>query len=266
MIIPEYLLTTFDWLDKPKSGLHVANDAKWLMREIIYIIFNSESTLDKKDDSRVLFLNSLKNTGCSETEQVQYVNDIAECLAKAVKDTPLPKEKKVWLGEVSAQTKKLNLLLKEIPKNELPLNWGNLLSLTRDAISASELKGTVLEDIQESLKNGNLYGALSKTKQAHGLIDLVAVLNLLNEQSKKLSSKSALDFYMYPQKFFRAIADDKTLLLAFQRSGILAISKTNKAYFGMPHDTLTSHILSCIFQKEISNKNVKKIRETLNVE
>ena len=266
MKIPEHFKVAFDWIDKPKSNTKVRSpNTVWLEKEITYLIFNPpEEPPEAQDDYRHMLIKSLEHEKCFEGAQVSYIRDVVKCLAKAVIATPLPNERKVWLGEVNKQTKKLALILKEKPnsKSELPLNWKSLFALNIEAINDSQIESSKLTEISSALRTANMFQDYLKGKQdAHGILDLVAVLNLLNKQSKMLSEMSAIKFYKFPQTFFKEISNNKTLFLAYQRSAIQAISAVNQKSLGATHDAVTAHVLSCVFHKEITKQSVVNNRK-----
>lgn len=258
--IPKHFKEAFPWISKSPSKIRIASkSAQWLEREIIYEIFRNPKL--KELDPRNALFHSLEEL-CVEG-QVNYINAVAKCLADAVIETPLPRRTIRWLKGVNAAAKKLRLSLLETPKQHLPASWNNLISIVIQIIRAEALQGQpISEGLLGALKKENLRkraDALDK----HGMTDLVAILNIMSGESKDLSGLSAIAYYKFPQAFFEGISDDKSLFLAYQRMAILAISAVNQAHFEKPYDTLTAHILSCVFLRDISKQNIKRIREKL---
>ena len=267
MIIPENFVVAFPWIMKPISKLKVSSpDTVWLEREIIRIIFNPKDELQiTTDDPRYRLIKSLESEECDENSQVGYIKNVAKCLADAAVKTPLPKNTQDWLKDVNKKTKALLPLLRGIPKKSQPLHWNNLFSLNIELLNDTiQLDNSQKIKVKNILKEANRSGAISTLDaETHGVLDLVAILSLITKQSKELATKSAIEFYKYPQTFFNGISTDSTLFLEYQRLAIHAITLLNKSQFSKPYDSLTSYILSCVFQKEISKQSIKKIREKL---
>lgn len=267
-MIPKHFKNAFPWIVKPISNIKVSSsDTVWLEREIVRIIFNPiEEPQDAQDDHRLMLINSLKTQCYDEAIQVSYISAVAKCLAGAVIETPLPKNTQNWLSDVNKQAKNLMLSLKEVHKKNLPSHWSNLFSLNIDLLNDNQLLESPQKlKLKNALKEASRNGVISKIEaENHGKLDLVAILNLLSKQSKELAGKRAIEFYKYPQTFFNEISADNTLYLSYQRSAIQAIALLNQTQFNKPFDALTSHILTCVFQKEISKQSVKKIREKLD--
>ncbi len=268
MIFPKYFEVAFPWINKPKSKIKVKSiTTEWLEREILWIIFNQPKEVQNTlDDPRFKLLKSLKSNCCDEQSQVEYIRHVAKCLANMIVKTEIPQNKKEWLGEINKKTKSLLTLLRSIDKKNLPFHWSNLFSLNLELLSVShQLEAHNKLKLEKAFKEANRNGMISKLDaEKHGVLDLVAILSLLLNQSKDLQGKSANDYYQYPQTFFSEISNDSALYLSYKRSAIQAISQLNQSQYNKPFDALTSYILNCVFNKNISNQSVKNIREKLN--
>lgn len=256
--IPKHFKEAFPWVSKPPSKMRIASkSAQWLEQEIIYEIFRNPKI--KELDPRNALFHSLEEL-CVEG-QVNYINAVAGCLADAVIEMPLPSKTERWLQEVNAAAKRLRLLLRETSKQHLPASWNNLISIVLQIIRAEASQGHPISDgLLGALKKENLRKRVDALDK-HGIIDLVAILDIVSSESKDLATMNAIAYYKFPQAFFEGISSDKSLFLAYQRKAILAIAAVNQEHFEKSYDTLTAHILSCIFQKSISNQKIKKIRE-----
>lgn len=267
-MIPKHFEISFPWIVKPISNVKVSsNNTVWLERQIIRAIFTSEKTQNfEQDDYRIKLTNSLKAECPDEGKQVDYIKAVAQCLADAVIETSLPTSTQEWLKDLSKLSRKLARRLKVGPKENLPSKWNNLFSLSIELLNDSQLNKTPKKlELENALRLANRTGVISKEEAGtHGMLDLVAVLNLLSTQSKDLAEKTAIDVYRYPQTFFKEISSDKTLYLDYRRQAIRVIALLNQEYFNKTFDALTSYILSCLFKQEISQQSVKKIRENLN--
>lgn len=261
MMIPEHFKQAFPWVSERKSNIHAySQSTKWHEKEIISLIFRDSDEM--LNDPRLPLFKALSSM--DKNLQVKYIKSVAKCLAEAVMATPLPNWKEELLGDVKKDAKRLSSLLRKKPKERLPLNWGDCIFLIMEVIKRSNASGNseltdlsnVLKDVQRKLVLLNLNAKVNVK------IDLASILSLVSEQSKELAGQPAIEYYRYPQEFFNQIITDKTLYLAYQRKGIIAITSINHDYFSKPYDALTAHVLTCVLPKKISNQSVKKIRES----
>ena len=286
--IPNHFKEAFPWIEKPTSNMKVdvALSTIWLEKEIIRLIFEAPVkkldasqvikpdtpqikkpdtfTVHKLDDCRITLIKSLETELPNAEAQINYIKAVAKCLAEAVIVTPLPKATQDWLNDINASTKKLTSLLKQEDKKNLPANWNNVYSLVSQVLKDSNISDNpLLLKIHAVLKETNL--APETRSQTHGKADLIAILNLVGLESKSLAAACAIKVHKYPQTFFEKIFKDNKLFLAYQRKAILEIAMVNQEYFSKPYDALTSYVLSCIFNTDISKQKVKKIRDNLEL-
>lgn len=240
--IPKHFEEAFPWITQSTSKVKVnAPGTKWIEKEIIRAIFRDTILISPDTSTHNPCQQLIKTLGVLEKDlQVCYIKKVANYLAEAAIDTPLPVAKQAWLNDVNTTVKKLTLLLKQEPKQNLPKNWNNLFTLTAQIIKHINVTDKQeLSKVSGALKEANLIWDI-KSKAAHGNTDLVAILNLVSKESKGLADTNAMSYYKYPQTFFEEIRKDNTLFLAYQRRAIRAITIVNKEYFGKPYETLTA--------------------------
>ncbi len=260
MTIPNHFKIAFPWILRQQTKLNINSPSTYFIeKEIIRIIFNppDNELYDPRDD----LINSLTHLN-DINKETEYIKSSANCLAHSAAVTPLPKEIQCWLNDVEKKAKILSRLISQKPKRKLPLDWNNLTSIVsrieNNEYHSDHSKSKSISHILKK-KNSKSHTEI-KSSTDHGHSDLVAILNMASNDSKALSNQPAMKYFKYPKIFFKEILSDKTLLLEYQRNSIIAISKINEQYFGKPYDSLTANLLTCIFQKKVSNQLVMKIR------
>lgn len=263
--IPIHFSEAFPWIERPASKMKVsvALSTAWLEKEIIRLIFRAPE--NDNDDQRSPLITALKKL--DNGKQVSYLIDVAKRLTDAVIDTPLPNKISVQLKEINKEVKNLTFSLNALPKKNLPSSWNDFFFLGIQLIDKTDNSvNPKLSNVRGALKKArmNLEGEITpKARETHGQLDLVAILNLVALESKKLANANAIAFYKFPQTFFEEISTDNTLFLAFQRRSVQSIAAVNHEYFGKNYDAITAYILTCTFNKDILKQSVKKIRENL---
>jgi len=258
--IPAHFLEAFPRLLAP-AHLQVATESA-LKHELLYLILATENQEN---------LTGLMKTLSPHPAQVQinYLSSVSEAIAEIAHKIPLPKHTIKWLYDVHSAAWKLEQLLLSGPKRDtekekvawtkkqLPLNW----------LSPAELMKSVLH--RKKIINKKASTAI---KQLHwagicgpaGMVDTPAILAELKHEAKELESSPAFSYTRTPRALFSLIASDKTLYLSFKRQAVATMQEVNLAHFSEHSDILTARILSCVFNHEISNNDVQKIRKKLS--
>lgn len=265
-VVPKHIRDAFPWISsQPPSIKFSTRGVKGkalLEKEIIRIIFSPP--VNELDDFRKTLIKSLKKY--PEDRQVIYIKAVANCLANEVLNTPLSIEPKVWLNDVNQATLTLRGLVRQKPKNHLPAELNNMFSMVSQIVRTEISQGHVFSIQQEQILSSADEKLLFKDKadsEAHGISDFVAILNLVHHRTKALMGGNAIDFFKFPQTFFSEIAGDSNLSLEYQRRAVSGIGKVNQEYCGKRYPSLTAHVLSCIFKKKVTPKNVSVIISNL---
>jgi len=258
--IPAHILEAFPRLFWP-AHLQGATESA-LKHELLYLVLTTENQEDLAG-----LMKSLSQHPAQL--QIDYLRSISETIAEIAKKIPLPKHTAKWLYDVHSAAWRLEQLLlsgakrateKEKlkwSKKQLPLNWLSPAELMKSALRRKKLMS---EKVSSAFKQLHWAGISGRA----GMVDTPAILAELKHEAKGLESSPAFSYARTPRALFSLIASDKTLYLSFKREAVAAMLEVNLAHFGEHSDTLTARILSCVFNLEISNNDVQKIRIKLS--
>lgn len=258
--IPAHFLEAFPRLLSP-AHLQVATESA-LKHELLYLILTTEN-----QENLAGLMKSLSQHPAQA--QIDYLRSISEAIAEVAQNIPLPKHTVKWLYDVHSAAWKLEQLLLSGPKRDtekekldwtkkqLPLNWLSPAELMKSVLRRKKLLSDKASSALKQLHWAGICGPA-------GMVDTPTILAELKHEAKELESSPAFRYTRTPRSLFSLIASDKTLYLSFKREAVATMLEVNLANFSEHSDILTARILSCIFNLEISNNDVQKIRNKLS--